>query len=60
MAYDAKMTLNNISAAMIWDVTINRNHVSATTTYVIWREERLWNVRVLQRVRLSNLVTDSH
>jgi hypothetical protein len=28
----------------------------ATTTYVIWREEHLWNVCVLQRVHLSNLV----
>jgi hypothetical protein len=36
--------------------TISREHISSTTTYVMWREERLWNVGVLQRVRLSNLV----
>jgi hypothetical protein len=35
---------------------MNRNNISATTTYVMWREERLWNVGVLQRVRLSILV----
>jgi hypothetical protein len=35
---------------MIW------THISVTTTYVLWREEHLWNVCVLQRVRLSNLV----
>jgi hypothetical protein len=30
---------------------------SATMTYVIWREEHLWNVSVLQGVHLSNLVS---
>jgi hypothetical protein len=32
-------------------------HISAIMTYVMRREERLWNVRVLQRVHVSNLVT---
>jgi hypothetical protein len=34
---------------------MNRD-VSATTTYVMWSEERLWNVGVLQTVRLSSLL----
>jgi hypothetical protein len=32
------------------------DHISATTTYVMRREEHLWNVSVLQRVHKSNLV----
>jgi hypothetical protein len=32
------------------------DHISATMTYVMWREERLWNVSVLQRVHLPNIV----
>jgi hypothetical protein len=36
---------------------MNRDYISVTTTNVIWREERLWNVGVIQRVRLSYLVT---
>jgi hypothetical protein len=33
-----------------------KDHTSATMTYVIWREEHLWNVGVLQRVYPSSLV----
>jgi hypothetical protein len=29
---------------------------SATMTYVMWHQEHLWNVSILQRVHLSNLV----
>jgi hypothetical protein len=32
------------------------DHISATTIYVIWREEHLWNINVLQRRHISNLV----
>jgi hypothetical protein len=32
------------------------DHISATMTYVMWREEHLWNVCALQRVHLSNLI----
>jgi hypothetical protein len=32
------------------------DHISSTTTYVIWREERILNVRALKTVHLSNLV----
>jgi hypothetical protein len=35
---------------MTWD------RISATTAYVMWREEHLWNVTVLQRVNLYKLV----
>lgn len=31
--------------------------ISATTTYVWWHEDRLWNVTVLCRVHLLSLVT---
>jgi hypothetical protein len=50
MAKDATMTLHKISATMNWD------HITAKTTYVMWREEHLWNFGVLQRVRLSSLI----
>jgi hypothetical protein len=35
---------------------MSRDYISARTTYVMWSEERLWNVGVLLRVRLSSLV----
>jgi hypothetical protein len=38
---------------------MNLDHISATT-YVIWRQERLWEVDVLQRVRISSLVRVLH
>jgi hypothetical protein len=31
-------------------------HSGATTTYVMWREEHLWDVGVLQRVKPSNVI----
>jgi hypothetical protein len=31
------------------------DHINATTTYVMWHEEHISNVSVLQRVNLSNL-----
>jgi hypothetical protein len=33
------------------------DYVSATVTHVMWLEERVWNVSVLQRVHPSNLVS---
>jgi hypothetical protein len=36
------------------------DHISATKTYVMWREENLWNVNVFQRVHISNLVFIVH
>jgi hypothetical protein len=32
------------------------DHISATMTYMMWCEEHLWNVILLQRLHLSNLV----
>jgi hypothetical protein len=31
-------------------------HIIVTMTYVMWREEHLLNVSILQRVHLSNVV----
>lgn len=33
------------------------DHIAATTTYVVCREENLWNVSELRRILLSNLVS---
>jgi hypothetical protein len=55
MAEDATMTYI-ISARMNLEAKVNRDHISARTTCVMWPEERLWNVGVLQRVRLFKLV----
>jgi hypothetical protein len=44
-----------IALVQEWSNTDLRN-ISAKTSCVMWREERLWNVRVLHRVCLSNLV----
>jgi hypothetical protein len=55
MVKDATVTFCNISERITSDEAMNRDHISATTTYVM-REERLWNVGVLQSVRVSNVV----
>jgi hypothetical protein len=49
------MAWDCISARMTQDATITSDHISTKTTYVMWREEHLWNVSVLERVHLSNL-----
>jgi hypothetical protein len=59
MTQDATTPVDNSSARTGQDATMNRDRISATTTYVMWCEERLWNVGVLQGVRLSNLVLSS-
>jgi hypothetical protein len=56
MALDATMTMYSFSARMTWDATMNRDYISAKTTYVMWREESLWDVGVLQSIYLSNSV----
>jgi hypothetical protein len=35
------------------------DHVGATVAYMLQHEEHLWNVSVLQRVHLSNLVCEN-
>jgi hypothetical protein len=44
---------------MTWDARRYRDHVSARMNDVMWHEERLWNIGVLQRVHLSNLVLNN-
>jgi hypothetical protein len=54
------MTLGHVSATMTLghiSATMTLGHISAIMTYVMRYEERLWNVKVLQRVHVSNLVT---
>jgi hypothetical protein len=52
----ATMASGHINAKITKDATMIQDHISATITYVMWREENLRNVSVLQRVHLSNLV----
>jgi hypothetical protein len=54
--YSTWMTLDDISARMTKVATMTSDHISATTTYVMLREEHLWNASVLQRVYIPNLV----
>jgi hypothetical protein len=50
------MTWDTISARMTQDSTITQDNINATTTYIVWLEERLWNFGVvLHRVRIFNL-----
>jgi hypothetical protein len=46
------------SAGMAKDTTMNRDDIIARTIYVMWHEERLWNVGVLQGVHFSNPVLE--
>jgi hypothetical protein len=41
---------------MTKNATVISVRINATTTHVVWREEHLWNVIVLQRVHISSLV----
>jgi hypothetical protein len=50
------MALDNISTKMAWNVTMNLDRISAVTTYVMWREESLWNICVLRRVNLTRIM----
>jgi hypothetical protein len=50
------MALCYISAKMTSDATVNRDHINTRTTYMMLREERVWNVGVVQGVRFSNFV----
>jgi hypothetical protein len=51
------MTWDGISANMTKDATMTSAHISATATYVLWSEEHLWNISVLKKVHLLNLVS---
>lgn len=39
-------------------LTMTSDHISATITYVMWPEERLQNIRVVQKVQLSNIISN--
>jgi hypothetical protein len=46
------------SICMIWDDAAKiSDHICTEMTNVMWREEHLWNVTLLQRVHLFNLVS---
>jgi hypothetical protein len=60
MAEGAVMTCDHISARMTCYSTMPSGHISAIMTNVMWHEERLWNVSVLQRVHRSNLVAPKY
>jgi hypothetical protein len=44
------MVWDQSSTRMAWDATVTSDDTIATTTYVIWREEHLRDVGVLQRL----------
>lgn len=48
MAKDGKITLYNINARITKDLAMNRQHIGARTTYVMWPEEHHWNFYLLQ------------
>jgi hypothetical protein len=41
---------------MTKDATMNWDYIREGTIYMMWREEGLWNVGMLQGIFLSNLV----
>jgi hypothetical protein len=59
MSCDASMFWNLKSARMTQDTTVTSDHVSATTTYVTWREH-VWKVSVLQRVHFFSILCLLH
>jgi hypothetical protein len=54
--YSTCMTWDDISARITYDATMASVHISATMTHVMWREEHLWNISVLQGLHLPILV----
>jgi hypothetical protein len=52
----ATMPSDHISARMVYGATMISYHFISSMTYLMWREEHLWNVSALQRVHLSNLI----
>jgi hypothetical protein len=45
---------------LLQDITAKKtawDHIRARETYEIWREEHVWNVRLLQTVHLSKFIT---
>jgi hypothetical protein len=52
----ATMASDDNSARMTLFAAMNSGRISTTMSYVMWREKNLWNISVLQRVHLFNLV----
>jgi hypothetical protein len=50
------VTLDFIGARMAKGATMPSDHIIASVTCVMWPEEHLWNVSVLQRIHLFSLV----
>jgi hypothetical protein len=50
----ATMVWNHISARMTKYARVTMDNISTTVTYILWHEEHLWNVSILQRVHLSS------
>lgn len=50
MSWGAHQCENGVRQWLTWD------YISATMTYVLWHEERLWKAIVLQRAQLFDLV----
>jgi hypothetical protein len=52
----ATTTSDHISERITYGVRLTPDRISASMIYVMWREEHLWNVSVLQRVHIFILV----
>jgi hypothetical protein len=52
----AAVVWGHISARVTLDAVMTSDRSSATTTYAMLREEHLWNISILQRVHIPNLV----
>jgi hypothetical protein len=53
----AAIACDHISARMTQDATVTLDLSSAAVTYVMWHEDHLWHVSVLQRIQLNNFVS---
>lgn len=54
--YSTYMNCDNISARLTSVAILATDYISATTTYVVWPAEHLWNVSMLHRGRFSVFV----
>jgi hypothetical protein len=54
------MASDHFRARMTKGTTMALDRISATVTYMMWREEHLWNVSALQRLHISTLVTTNN
>jgi hypothetical protein len=52
----ANMTLDHISEKMTSGATMALERITATMTCMMWPEKHLWNISVLRKVHISNVV----